>query len=347
MESRSEEGDLRLCFGGASFSGCRKDTCGKRHGGRTLDGVWFGVGSRATGSPRAGGPLDRQVENLSYGRPGGRVRGLTARATSEVGETNSGWRGGGPLCPLRWARICRPPIRWVAKHSGSVRKPRSPTHTKRLRPYKLYCSTFSCSPLSAYGRRTSVSAPLGARPQSPDPMGGQNDASDYLSSSDPQRSQDFADIDTRRSPAPSGLNRWGGPVPRVAAARRTLGTQRLSLPDMAGTWNRLVSRFVNMSRSNGITSCQRGGMKTSGRQVHSLQRVNWTHRPGGLWPRAVWAIEECPFRTWLGWVLSREIALGRDTRPHGPCVGGEAGLWLTRVPPFWRQDPIRRERIGE
>ena len=33
---------------------------------------------------------------------------------------------------------------------------------------------------------------------------------------------------------------------------------------------------------------------------YSPQRVTWTHRPGGLWPRAVWAIEECPFRTWLG-----------------------------------------------
>ena len=34
-------------------------------------------------------------------------------------------------------------------------------------------------------------------------------------------------------PAPSGLNRCGGPVPRVAAARRTLGYERMSLQDMA------------------------------------------------------------------------------------------------------------------
>jgi hypothetical protein len=121
VESRSEEGDLRLCFGGASFSGCRKDTCGQRHGGRTLDGVWSGVGSRATGTARAGGPLGRQVENLSYGRPGGRVRGLTVRATSEVGETNSGWRGGGPLYPLRWMWIGNVQISWAAKRYGSAK----------------------------------------------------------------------------------------------------------------------------------------------------------------------------------------------------------------------------------
>ena len=141
VESRSEAGDLRLCFGGASFSGCRKDACGQRHGGRKLDGMWFGVGGRATGTPRAGGPLGRQVENLSYGRPGGRVRGLTARATSEVRETNPGWRGGGPLCPLRWALVRRDTTEWAAKE----------------------------------------------------------DVSEYLSSSDPQRSQDFAFINTRRS----------------------------------------------------------------------------------------------------------------------------------------------------
>ena len=151
----------------------------------------------------------------------------------------------------------------------------------------------------------------------------------------------------RWKPAPSGLRRWGGPVPRVVAARRTLGSGRISLQDMRGPGNRLVSLFVNMARINGMTSCQRGGSKRWERQVHSPQRVTWTHRPGGLWPRAVWAIEECPFRTWLGRVLSRGMALGRGTRPHGPCVRGEGGLRLAQVLLFLRQDPIRLERIGE
>ena len=38
----------------------------------------------------------------------------------------------------------------------------------------------------------------------------------------------------RFKPTPSGMNRTLDPQPRVAAARRTLGYERMSLQDMAG-----------------------------------------------------------------------------------------------------------------
>jgi hypothetical protein len=149
----------------------------------------------------------------------------------------------------------------------------------------------------------------------------------------------------RWKPASLGLRRWGGRVPRVAAVRRTLGTQRLSVPDMAGTWNRLVRLFVNMARINGITSCQRGGSKRWGRQVHSLQRVNldaqtWRFvATGGLGDRRM-SLQDMAGTGSATWNGSWDAA-----RPHGPCVRGEGGLWLDREPRVaTRPHPPRADR---
>jgi hypothetical protein len=66
---------------------------------------------RAGGTP---GPLGR--------RPVA-VRGSTVRTTSRSRPTKPARRGGGPLCPLRWAFVGRPPSRWAENQSGSARPP--------------------------------------------------------------------------------------------------------------------------------------------------------------------------------------------------------------------------------
>ena len=91
----------------------------------------------------------------------------------------------------------------------------------------------SAKQIAGGGGRTSESASLGARPQRLDQMGVQGGC---VGISLIIRPTEIAGCSFHRhpsKPAPSGLNRCGGPVPRVAAARRTLGYERMSLQDMA------------------------------------------------------------------------------------------------------------------
>jgi len=43
---------------------------------------------------------------------------------------NTRWRGGGPLCPLRWALLRRSPTRWAAEDHGSANNPPLGTQPK-------------------------------------------------------------------------------------------------------------------------------------------------------------------------------------------------------------------------
>ena len=49
------------------------------------------------------------------------VQGCTVRTTNRLRPTQPGWRGGGPLCPLRWAWVRRQPSGGAGKRRGSAR----------------------------------------------------------------------------------------------------------------------------------------------------------------------------------------------------------------------------------
>jgi hypothetical protein len=84
------------------------------------------------------GPLGRAGGTAGpLGRRPVAVRGSTVRTTSRSRPTQPALRGGGPLCPLRWAFVGRPPSRWAENQSGSARPPsagRPSEPTVRLGP---------------------------------------------------------------------------------------------------------------------------------------------------------------------------------------------------------------------
>jgi len=81
-------------------------------------GPW-GVQGVCRGAQAIGGSLAPPCGGRGW--PTGRVRGLTVQPMTDVRETNPGWRGGGPLCSLRWVFVGRQPRGWADTRPGSAR----------------------------------------------------------------------------------------------------------------------------------------------------------------------------------------------------------------------------------
>jgi hypothetical protein len=80
---------------------------------------------RSNGHPSANPRPNGQRTNVDRLSPVS-ARHPTKHTVHQGPET--GWRGGGPLCPLHWAHLGKKTYRWAAKQSGPANHPlRNPT----------------------------------------------------------------------------------------------------------------------------------------------------------------------------------------------------------------------------